>query len=121
MDNGDHAGIAEQNLRHRRRGGIAFIGCLQIGDEQRADRRKPRGECRHDVACYPVGRVAFRRRGTGDERVGTANLLFQRRQRVFQHAADEAVDALAGQFRLAVMGGKKNGGQALDDLADRRA
>jgi hypothetical protein len=39
VDHGRDAGVAEQDLVHAARGGVAFVGGLHIGDEEFADAR----------------------------------------------------------------------------------
>jgi hypothetical protein len=63
-DNRNHARIAEQDLRHRRRTWISFISGTQIGSQHRAYRRKLQRKLMRDVVCHAVGCLESRCRVT---------------------------------------------------------
>jgi len=113
MDDGDHAGIADQDFRKIARSRVADEGRPQIADQKPAHGRQLRGKAARQFDCLLAAQS--RQQVVANEQCTAMDLIAQGIQHNAQGITDEVVDILAIEVGLAIVPGKQRFGQAVED------
>jgi hypothetical protein len=117
MDDGRHAGIADQDFRKIPGRGIADESGPQVADQKSAYGRQLRGEAARQLDR--VLAVKARQQLVADEQRPAMDLLEQGIERDTQRVADKIVNVLAVKVELPVMPRKQRFGEAIENSFQR--